>query len=51
MNQRLETLQFFGLITKFIMIAFSLVQSVIVIRLLSPQEYGFIGLVLAFAGI
>jgi O-antigen/teichoic acid export membrane protein len=50
-NKQLEALQFLGLITKFVLVAISVIQGAIVIRILTTSEYGLIGLVLAVASI
>jgi len=50
-NKQLEAVQFLGISTKIILMLISVVQGMIVIRMLSTAEYGLIGIVLAVASI
>ncbi|MCL5986681.1 MAG: oligosaccharide flippase family protein [Actinobacteria bacterium] len=50
-NKQLEALQFLGITTKIILMLISVVQGMIVIRLLSISEYGLVGIVLAVSSI
>jgi stage V sporulation protein B len=50
-NKQLEVLQFLGITTKIILILISVIQGMIVIRLLSISEYGLVGIVLAVSSI
>jgi len=50
-NKQLEAIQFLGISTKFILVLISVVQGMIVIRMLSTAEYGLIGIVLAVASV
>lgn len=50
-NQRLVTLQIFGIVTKVIVVLMSAIQGMVVIRIITTAEYGFIGIVLSVASI
>ena len=50
-NKQLEALQFLGIATKIILMLISVVQGMIIIRLLTISEYGLVGIVLAVSSI
>jgi len=51
MTQELVKYQIWSVTTRVIIVALGFLQGIIVIRILSPSEYGLIGIVLAVAGI